>query len=82
MSRARSGLSHVGSRWRPCRERYKRHVNRRQRQARQAFLRVFPEGFEDQQYLAWERDYKVEAAAQWRRLVGGKKSMRARARRR
>jgi len=56
---------------------YVRHVNRRQQEARQAFLRVFPGGFEDEHYLAWERDYKVEAATQWRRLIGGKESMRA-----
>jgi hypothetical protein len=38
---------------------------------------VFPEGFDDELYLAWERDYKVDAAAQWRRNIGGKDALRA-----
>ena len=50
-------------------------MNRQRQQARQSFLRVFPEGFHDELYLAWERDYKVEAAAQWRSNIGGKDSM-------
>ena len=32
---------------------------------RRKFLRVFPNGFRDETYLAWERDYKVEAHKQW-----------------
>jgi hypothetical protein len=33
--------------------------------ARRKFLRFFPEGFSDRKYLAWERDYKCRAHAQW-----------------
>jgi hypothetical protein len=51
-------------------------VDRKRRQARDAFLRVFPDGFDDELYLAWERDYKVAAAAQWRRAIGGKDALR------
>jgi hypothetical protein len=32
---------------------------------RRKFLRIFPEGFQDEHYLAWERDYKWEAHKQW-----------------
>jgi hypothetical protein len=34
---------------------------------RRKFLRVFPEGFHDETYLAWERDYKWTAHEAWRR---------------
>lgn len=34
---------------------------------RSKFLRFFPEGFRDETYLAWERDYKVAAHHQWNR---------------
>jgi hypothetical protein len=44
--------------------------------ARRQFLRVFPNGFEDESYLAWERDYKIDAHRQWVREVGGKTSLR------
>ena len=33
---------------------------------RRKFLRYFPQGFRDPDYLAWERDYKAEAHARWR----------------
>jgi hypothetical protein len=33
--------------------------------ARAKFLRRFPEGFRDDTYLAWERDYKWEAHREW-----------------
>lgn len=33
--------------------------------ARRKFLRVFPCGFTDETYLAWERDYKWAAHEQW-----------------
>ena len=32
---------------------------------RRKFLRVFPGGFQDETYLDWERDYKVEAHERW-----------------
>ncbi len=36
------------------------------RRCRQKFLRVFPEGFYDETYLAWERIYKWEAHQRWK----------------
>src|SRR5438132_13053757 len=30
------------------------------------FYRVFPGGFRDETYLAWERDYKWDAHQEWR----------------
>jgi len=33
---------------------------------RRKFLRIFPSGFADPRYLAWERDYKWRAHEQWR----------------
>ena len=50
---------------------------RRRERARRQFLRVFPGGFKDETYLAWERDYKVEAHRKWQREVGGKVALRA-----
>lgn len=47
-------------------------VRRRRHQARATFLRVFPGGFSDELYLAWERDYKVDAHRAWLQQVGGK----------
>jgi hypothetical protein len=32
---------------------------------RRKFLRIFPDGFRDETYLAWERDYKWEAHEDW-----------------
>jgi len=34
--------------------------------ARRKFLRLFPGGFKDETYLAWERDYKWDAHREWR----------------
>jgi hypothetical protein len=36
---------------------------------RRKFLRIFPEGFRDETYLAWERDYKCDAHQQWTLLL-------------
>ena len=36
---------------------------------RRKFLRFFPEGFHDETYVAWERDYKWQAHLQWVRLL-------------
>ncbi|HKC66430.1 MAG TPA: hypothetical protein VKB86_22495 [Pyrinomonadaceae bacterium] len=33
---------------------------------RRKFLRFFPEGFRDETYIDWERDYKQEAHEKWR----------------
>jgi hypothetical protein len=33
------------------------------------FLRFFPNGFRDETYIAWERDYKWQAHQQWVRLL-------------
>ena len=38
---------------------------------------MFPGGFSDERYLAWERDYKVEAHQRWREDIGGKAELRA-----
>src|SRR5437868_5872103 len=32
---------------------------------RRKFLRFFPQGFADETYVAWERDYKWNASLQW-----------------
>jgi hypothetical protein len=36
---------------------------------RRKFLRVFPSGFGDETYLAWERNYKWEAHRRWKELL-------------
>jgi hypothetical protein len=41
-------------------------------QCRKKFLRAFPKAFKDPKFLAWERDYKVEAHEQWNELLGKK----------
>jgi hypothetical protein len=51
--------------------------NRLRAAARRTFLRIFPEGFRDDLYLGWERDYKVDAHRRWRAEVGGKAELRA-----
>jgi hypothetical protein len=40
-------------------------MNDQKMRCRRRFLRFFPRGFNDEQYLAWERDYKAEAHARW-----------------
>jgi hypothetical protein len=37
---------------------------------RRKFLRYFPKGFADSQYLEWERDYKWSAHKRWEELLG------------
>ena len=49
----------------------------RRHQARRTFLRLFPDGFSDERYLDWERDYKVEAHRLWQQEIGGKAAFRA-----
>src|SRR5438128_12565033 len=33
------------------------------------FLRFFPGGFDDNKYVAWERDYKWQAHLQWQEML-------------
>ncbi len=40
--------------------------------SRRKFLRVFPKGFHDAKYLAWERDYKWEAHERWQETLNKK----------
>jgi hypothetical protein len=54
-----------------------RDVQRRRAEARRIFLGVFPGGFWDERYLAWERDYKIDAHQMWRAEIGGKPGLRA-----
>jgi hypothetical protein len=54
-----------------------REVRRRRMAARRLFLRMFPDGFSDERYLAWERDYKLEAHRLWREEIGGKVNLSA-----
>jgi hypothetical protein len=37
---------------------------------RRKFLRIFPAGFRDETYLAWERDYKWQAHCEWEDQLG------------
>lgn len=36
---------------------------------RRKFLRFFPKGFQDETYLAWERDYKIETHQRWEEVL-------------
>jgi hypothetical protein len=38
---------------------------------------MFPGGFSDERYLAWEREYKVDAHRLWLEEVGGKADLQA-----
>jgi hypothetical protein len=39
------------------------------KRCRRKFLRFFPGGFQDETYLAWERDYKWNASQEWERML-------------
>ena len=39
---------------------------------RRKFLRIFPSGFRDETYLAWERGYKWDAHCRWNALLNPK----------
>jgi hypothetical protein len=39
------------------------------KRCRRRFLRLFPGGFQDETYLAWERDYKWNANREWDRML-------------
>jgi hypothetical protein len=53
------------------------HADRTQRlsadaaRCRRKFLHYFPDGFRDETYLEWERNYKWEAHEEWERMLGG-----------
>jgi hypothetical protein len=47
-----------------------RKLDRHAAHARRIFLHRFPDGFRDDTYLAWERDYKVAAAERWQAELG------------
>jgi hypothetical protein len=40
-------------------------IERKRQQCRNKFLRNFPKGFYGEKYLAWERDYKLNAHKKW-----------------
>ena len=40
------------------------------KRCRRKFLRIFPGGFRDETYVAWERDYKVNAHKEWTAALG------------
>jgi len=40
------------------------------KRCRRKFLRLFPGGFRDETYVAWERDYKINAHKEWIRGLG------------
>ena len=40
---------------------------------RRKFLRFFPEGFRDETYISWEREYKVETHERWEQMLSREK---------
>jgi hypothetical protein len=51
--------------------------SRRALACRRRFLRQFPDGFTDETYLAWERDYKWRAHRRWLAEIGGRNEFAA-----
>ena len=51
------------------REPYREQISPAARRCRRKFLHFFPQGFQDETYLAWERDYKWNASRDWNRLL-------------
>jgi hypothetical protein len=45
----------------------------RKLRCRRRFLRFFPDGFRDERYLSWERDYKAEAHTRWMEQSSGRR---------
>lgn len=43
---------------------------------RRKFLRFFPEGFGDETYISWEREYKVETHERWEQVLSRKEFAR------
>jgi hypothetical protein len=48
-------------------------LDRQKLRCRRRFLRFFPDGFRDERYLAWERNYKAEAHTRWTAALSGKR---------
>src|SRR4051812_13881829 len=44
-------------------------LNRAADRSRRKFLHFFPNGFQDETYLEWERNYKWNAHLQWNELL-------------
>lgn len=63
---ARAGL-HPSTVWRRTCLRFcvAAPIDYRKMRCRRRFLRFFPDGFDDERYLSWEREYKAEAHARW-----------------
>lgn len=53
----------------PQREVHQEQITHEARRCRRKFLRFFPGGFQDETYLAWERDYKWNANKEWDRML-------------
>ncbi|HEY2913199.1 MAG TPA: hypothetical protein VGK21_07555 [Candidatus Angelobacter sp.] len=51
------------------REVHREQISPAARRCRRKFLRFFPDGFQDETYLAWERDYKWNANREWERML-------------
>ncbi|HEY5926069.1 MAG TPA: hypothetical protein VIV11_30495 [Kofleriaceae bacterium] len=49
------------------------NLDRKALRCRRTFLRHFPGGFSDETYLAWERDYKLNAHEAWQRELSADK---------
>jgi hypothetical protein len=47
------------------REVHREQITPEARRCRRKFLRFFPGGFQDETYLAWERDYKWNTNREW-----------------
>ena len=48
-------------------------LDRQKLRCRRRFLRFFPDGFRDERYLSWERNYKAEAHTRWTAALSGKR---------
>src|ERR1700744_745820 len=48
----------------------KRNANPGPDRCRRKFLKAFPEGFQDETYLDWERNYKWNAHRRWVEALG------------
>jgi len=46
-----------------------REISAAAMRCRRKFLRFFPDGFQDETYVAWERDYKWTAHLQWQEVL-------------
>ena len=48
-------------------------IDAKKLRCRRRFLRYFPDGFSDERYLAWERDYKAAAHTRWKAKLSGRR---------